>query len=281
MEALSIIVLALAPTLSLAFFIYMADRYDKEPLKWLLLAFLLGAVVIILPVIYENLIEKIGIYVDPNSKVRTAAYAFYGVGFSEEIAKFLILRIFFFKKKFNNEPINAIVYAVMVGMGFASTENIYYIYSSDTPLSTAIVRALTAIPAHAIFGIFMGYFMGLAKFTYSFKRTRLVAIGVVLAMLLHGIYDLILFIDWGNIWLNVLPAPIFLLILMIFSIILIIKAQKRSPFKKRKKWLKKIMASKMPEFQEKLHNLKEDLRRKRVEKKKNTRTKSNKKGKTD
>lgn len=268
MEALSITALALAPTLSLAFFIYMADRYDKKPLKWLLLAFLLGAVVIVLPVLYENLIERFGIYVDPRSKVRTTAYAFYGVGFGEEISKFLILRLFFFKKKFNNEPINAIVYAVMVGMGFASTENIYYIYASDTREITAIIRALTAIPAHAFFGIIMGYFMGQAKFTYSFKRTRLVAIGVILAMLIHGIYDLFLFIDWGNIWFNLLPAPILLLILLIVSIILIIKAQKRSPFKKRKKWLKKIMNSKMPKFQEKLRRLKEDLKKKNAEKKK-------------
>ncbi|PLW91845.1 MAG: PrsW family intramembrane metalloprotease [Marinilabiliales bacterium] len=274
MELLNILALALAPTLSLAFFIYMADRYDKEPLKWLFLAFLLGAVVIIIPVFYENFIERFGLYVDPHSKIRTAAYAFYGVGFGEEISKFLILRLFFFRKKFNNEPVNAIVYSVMVGMGFASTENIYYIYASDTREITALVRALTAIPAHAFFGVFMGYFMGQAKFTYSFKRTRLVATGVVLAMLLHGLYDLLLFIDWGNIWLNFAPVPVLLITMFVFSLIMIIKAQRRSPFKKRKKWLKKIMQSKMPEFQEKLQKLKADLKKKRAEKKKGRKKKS-------
>ena len=274
MELLNILALALAPTLSLAFFIYMADRYDKEPLKWLFLAFLLGAVVIIIPVFYENFIERFGLYVDPHSKIRTAAYAFYGVGFGEEISKFLILRLFFFRKKFNNEPVNAIVYSVMVGMGFASTENIYYIYASDTREITALVRALTAIPAHAFFGVFMGYFMGQAKFTYSFKRTRLVATGVVLAMLLHGLYDLLLSIDWGNIWLNFAPVPVLLITMFVFSLIMIIKAQRRSPFKKRKKWLKKIMQSKMPEFQEKLQKLKADLKKKRAEKKKGRKKKS-------
>lgn len=267
MSTLTIITLALAPTLSVAFFIYMMDRYDREPLKWLILAFFLGAFVIFIPSLYENLIEKFGIYIQTGNYFKTALYAFLGVGLSEELSKFLILRLFFFGKKFNNEPINAIVYAVMVSMGFASTENIFYIFTSSTPISTAIVRALSAIPAHAVFGVFLGYYMGRAKFTYSYKRTWLIIKGLSLAIIIHGAYDFFLFIDWASIWFHAVSMLI-LLISVILAIIMIIKAQRRSPFKKRKKWLKKIMQSKLPEFQEKLRLKKEEIKKRRAERKK-------------
>ncbi len=78
----------------------------------------------------------------------------------------------------------------MVSMGFACTENIMYVL--DGGYETAILRAFTAVPAHATFGILMGYFMGKAKF--SNNRFKLNMAGLLLAVLFHGAYDFFLFI---------------------------------------------------------------------------------------
>jgi RsiW-degrading membrane proteinase PrsW (M82 family) len=64
-----------------------------------------------------------------------------------------------------NEPFDGIVYAVIVSMGFATIENIIYVFQYG--FATGILRLFTAVPAHAAFGILMGYFLGKAKFTHG------------------------------------------------------------------------------------------------------------------
>ena len=87
----------------------------------------------------------------------------------------------------------------MVSMGFAATENIFYVL--DGGYYTALARAFTAVPAHATFGILMGYFMGKSKFSKQSKRHNI--IGLLLAILFHGAYDFFLFIDFiPGIWIG-------------------------------------------------------------------------------
>ncbi len=59
------------------------------------------------------------------------------------------------------------------------------------------MRAMTAVPAHAIFGITMGFYFGMAKF-YEKQRQSLKRKALLWPILLHGIYDFILFteIEW-------------------------------------------------------------------------------------
>ena len=88
----------------------------------------------------------------------------------EEVLKFTVLYSLVYKMKDFNEPIDAIVYGVAVSLGFATLENIYYVYVlSDyfgtTSQGLAILRSFSAIPAHGIFGATMGYFF--MKYTGS------------------------------------------------------------------------------------------------------------------
>jgi RsiW-degrading membrane proteinase PrsW (M82 family) len=77
----------------------------------------------------------------------------------------------------------------MIGMGFAAFENLMYV--AEGGISVAILRMFTAIPAHAIFGVAMGYWVGMAKFEPS-RRKLYLATGLVVAVLLHGAYDFFL-----------------------------------------------------------------------------------------
>ena len=89
------------------------------------------------------------------------------------------------------------------------------------------MRAFTAVPAHATFGILMGYFMGKAKF--NGKRIADNLIGLFLAILFHGTYDFFLFIEFvPGIWIG---AFVSLFIAIILSVKAIKIHQKNSHFK--------------------------------------------------
>lgn len=185
--------MALAPVATVILYIYFKDKYEKEPLRLLFYSFLLGAVVsVILTVVLSLVFDKLLPLPDEGSILQQFIKAFLVVGLTEEFSKYVIVRYFAQPKKAFNEPFDGIVYAVMVSMGFAATENIFYVLGGG--YEVALLRAFTAVPAHATFGVLMGYFMGKAKF--SRNRTMLNLSGLLLAVLFHGAYDFFLFINF-------------------------------------------------------------------------------------
>jgi RsiW-degrading membrane proteinase PrsW (M82 family) len=120
------------------------------------------------------------------------ANAFLKVAFIEELSKFIFIRFILYYNKNFNEPYDGIIYAVMVGMGFATLENIIYVFQYG--VGTGILRMFTAVPAHATFAILMGFYLGKAKFEHKKSYYALYALGV--ATLFHGAYDYCLFISF-------------------------------------------------------------------------------------
>lgn len=121
--------------------------------------------------------------------------AFVVAAFSEELFKYIALYLLIWKSREFNEKFDGIVYGVYVSLGFAAVENVLYVM--DYGVSTGIMRAITAVPAHAIFGITMGFYFGLAKF-YEKERKQLKRKALLYPILLHGIYDFIIMtgIEW-------------------------------------------------------------------------------------
>lgn len=190
---MNIILLAIAPVFSIILYIYIQDKHEKEPTRLLISSFLLGAVVSILIVFALYFFTGRFIPItDEFSVWQQFIQAFIVVALSEEFSKYVIVKYFAQPKKAFNEPYDGIIYAVMVSMGFACTENLMYVIEGG--YQTAIVRAFTAVPAHATFGVLMGYFMGKAKF--SNNRLVLNLTGLLLATLFHGAYDFFLFINF-------------------------------------------------------------------------------------
>jgi RsiW-degrading membrane proteinase PrsW (M82 family) len=183
----TLIILAIAPALAVCGYIIHKDRFEKEP-KWLvILAFLFG-VFSTFPAAIASALGGSFIVRDGNF-INTALFAFLVVALSEEFAKFFFLRYILFKRKEFDEPLDGIVYAVMIGMGFAAFENILYVAQGG--FSVALMRMITAIPAHAVFAIVMGYHVGLAKFDLTHKD-ELLRKGLLYPILLHGAYDFFL-----------------------------------------------------------------------------------------
>jgi len=189
---MNLFLLAISPAMIIIAYIYFKDKFEKEPWKLLIKYFTLGATFsVILTFILSIVIGKIFRELDALSVRDMFIKAFFIVAFVEEFSKYLVVRMSQNNKAFN-EPFDGIVYAVMVSMGFATLENVLYVYSYG--LETGILRAFTAVPAHATFAILMGYYMGKAKF--SNNRFLLNMIGLLVATVFHGAYDFFLFINY-------------------------------------------------------------------------------------
>ena len=209
---MAVLLASLAPVLIILFYIYFRDKYDREPLGMLIKALLLG-IVIVIPVIFVG--RMLMSQMPQSGKVAEAAYhAFVVASFTEELFKFLALYLLVWKSPSFNEKFDGIVYAVFVSLGFAGVENVLYVMEGG--MQTAVTRALTAVPAHAIFGITMGYYLGIAHMYKELKGPYL-ARALLVPILLHGIYDFILMVEVG--WLLLLFVP--------YVIILYIMGMKR------------------------------------------------------
>lgn len=191
---------SLAPVFIILFYIYFRDKYEKEPMKMLIKALILG-ILIVVPVIFvEGLLMN---FMPQSGKVAGAAWhAFVVAGTTEELFKFLALYLLIWKSPSFNEKFDGIVYAVFVSLGFAGVENVLYVM--DGGMQTALIRAITAVPAHAIFGVIMGYYLGIAHM-YKELQGSYLAKALLVPILLHGIYDFILMVEVG--WLLLLFIP--------------------------------------------------------------------------
>lgn len=223
---MNLLIVAFAPIAIIILYVYVKDKYEKESKRILAITFALGAIVsIVITTLLYKIYDDYFPVLDNYSIWQQFVKAFFVVALIEEFSKYVIVRFYNQPRRSFNEPFDGIIYAVMVSMGFAALENIFYVL--DGGMEVALLRAFTAIPAHATFGVLMGYFMGKAKF--SNNKFRLNLTGLFLAILFHGAYDFFLFIDFvPGIWIG---AFISLFIGILFSRKAIKAHQERSHFK--------------------------------------------------
>ncbi|MBL7737619.1 MAG: GNAT family N-acetyltransferase [Chitinophagaceae bacterium] len=190
---MDLVALAIAPGLAICLFIFHRDAFNREPKINLLVTFILGA----LSVFPAALIEGAIIDKNANSIAQMAIRAFLMVALVEEAGKFAALRFYAYPKKSFDEPLDGIVYSVMASMGFATLENIFYVFGPNEQLSgyqIGFFRMFTAVPAHATFGVLMGYYAGKAKFDPANSLSWLLK-GLFWAVFFHGAYDFFLFLQ--------------------------------------------------------------------------------------
>ena len=187
-----LLLLAILPPLLIAYYVYQKDKYDKEPKRLIIKSFLFGCLAI-LPAIFLETIYDQSLF--PNLFL----YVFFGIALIEEGVKYFFLKNYMYKKEEFNEPMDGIVYGVMISLGFATVENIAYVFGNEgQELRIAIMRMFTAIPLHAVCGVILGYFVGLAKF--SDDKRPLLFKGLFLAVLIHALYNYFIFLGQGFIF---------------------------------------------------------------------------------
>ena len=222
-----LVLLAIAPGIAIAVFVYFQDKYEPEHRLPLLLCFGLGALAT-LPIMA---MERYLLFLSGDifhSWLRLFAFSFFVIGLIEEAGKFAILYWFPFRRPFFNEPLDGIVYAVMIGMGYACVENLWY--AQEYGFRVTLLRMFTAVPAHAVFSVIMGYYLGLARFPKLGTNTRNAVLRSILwPATAHGLYDFFLLQEIAR---ELEYVALFLLIVgFTVSFDMIKKHQDDSPFR--------------------------------------------------
>jgi RsiW-degrading membrane proteinase PrsW (M82 family) len=191
--------LALAPVIAIIIYFYYRDKYEKEPLKLLIGAFFCGFLITIPVAIVQLLL--MGLFNGVSDfTLKIFLDSFLLAGLVEETAKFLIFILLIYNHKEFDEPFDAIIYAVMISLGFAAFENILYVFGAYLKggvffgFTTGFARALLSVPAHALFAVIMGYYLGIAKFSKNHQvESKNIFKALWVAIIMHGLFDFFIF----------------------------------------------------------------------------------------
>lgn len=188
-----IIFCGILPAILLVFYIYLRDRYQREPLGQILKAVLFGVISAGIAIVLESTEQSVGLLIpEPATWIGALWNAFVGAAMPEELAKLIMLWLLLRRNKYFDERFDGIVYACCIGMGFAGTENVLYLFGNiENWQSVAVSRAIFAVPGHFMFAVAMGYFYSKIHFrdmSWSYRSLVFVA-----PVILHGTYDGLLF----------------------------------------------------------------------------------------
>ena len=190
MSFANLLALAVAPVIICLIYMYIRDKYEKEPIRLLVTGVLFG-VVITFPIIHaENFVTMLM----PIGGLTFEAFytAFITAALVEEGMKFAVLFFLTWREKNLNERFDGIVYAAFISLGFAGFENALYVFNPDLGgVTTGLLRAIISVPGHGFFGVAMGYYFALAKLEPEKKAARLLS-AFFAAWLTHGVFNFII-----------------------------------------------------------------------------------------
>jgi len=191
----SLLYWAIVPVILLLMFIYKKDT-KSEPMGMVVKIFFLGVFSCIPTVVVEMFLD--GIFSTDNYSSLAILFinVFMGVALVEEFFKWIIVKLVAYNNSNHDETYDAIVYSVFASLGFACFENIAYVFNYG--FGTALLRAISAVPGHACFGVIMGYFFSKAKQATHKKSNNegmYLLLSLVIPTLVHTIYDFLVFSD--------------------------------------------------------------------------------------
>jgi RsiW-degrading membrane proteinase PrsW (M82 family) len=203
---------------------YLSKDLHPEPKKTIIKIFFWG-VLITIPVFFVQmgLIILLG-KIDLSPLVTSLIYWFLIISFTEEFFKYLVVRIKVFDSPDFDEPLDIMLYMVVSALGFAALENVLYLFTPTTGLSfnelvqqtliLSFIRFIGATFLHTLCSAVIGY--SLAISFCDKKNSKIEAgVGIVIAVLLHGLYDFSIMRLEG--YANMIVPAIILLTLAFFT----------------------------------------------------------------
>jgi protease PrsW len=222
LKVIIILLVAIAPCIFWLWLIYKGDKYKPEPKSLIIRTFLFGLGIAVPVAFLET-----ALYSGPAQgqvSLSTAAYlSFVVAGFTEEAAKFMVVRTSVYNSLHFEEPTDGLVYSAAAALGFASLENVIYVISFGWQV--ILLRGLFSNLAHVLFSALWGYPLALARLGFI-RRKYLTWVGLAAAMLAHGVFDFLFFT--GNA-LTFLVIPFFIGMVVLF-VLMMRHANKISPF---------------------------------------------------
>src|SRR4051794_9717632 len=210
------LLLALVPVFPLIWVYMWLDRYEPEPRSLLVLGLGWGAFVATSGALALQLFDTV---IFQNADTATATVV---APLTEEAAKglFIVLLLIYRRRELDG-VLDGLVYAGMVGIGFAFTENILYLtsaYMGDDgqagglggAVGLFVIRCIFAPFAHPFFTSFIGIGVGIAVVSRSRSvRVLAPAIGYVFAVTAHSLWNTSLMVDDGR---NAVATYVFLMV---------------------------------------------------------------------
>ncbi len=189
-----LILFGLAPSIIWLLFFLRKDNHPESK-GMILKIFFYGMLATVPTALLElGFFEKVGsLHLPP--LLFAVLYAFLGISFIEEIMKYLVVKKMVLSHAEFDEPVDAMLYMIIAALGFAGLENLLIFLPMnlnfqflDTALMS-IFRFVGATFLHALCSGLIGYYIALS-FCQTKNRVKLATKGIVIATLLHGLYDL-------------------------------------------------------------------------------------------
>ncbi len=201
---------------------YLREDAHPEPKRFLLLTFLGGMGAALLAIVAEVFFlgNRAGVFSLQAQTTQRILFVFLAIGLIEEYAKYLPVKFLMLQRPDFDEPIDAMIYMMTAALGFAAMENALFLLpvfsqSAFAGLEIATNRFLGANLLHALSSGIVGFF--LARAWFHPRRAHFVAIGILLATLLHtGFNYLILEQD------TLRQATLYLVFLLSFMTIMVL-----------------------------------------------------------
>lgn len=111
----------------------------------------------------------------------------------EEYLKYSVVKTKILKNPAFDEPVDAMLYCIIVGLGFAAVENLLILLKFPLPsfgqaLGTTLLRFLGATLVHALASGIIGYWLALSLL-YTKYRKKLILTGLIIAIIFHSCYN--------------------------------------------------------------------------------------------
>ena len=189
-----LILLGLTPSLVWLYF-YSRKDCHPEPKNLLAQTFLMGIIISPVAIILQFSFAQFASTVTGISQAATqnTSYFFLWAAVVEEVIKFYAVRMLIMRNPEFDEPIDAMIYMITAGLGFAAMENILVMFrvfpdGTQVTLATWTLRFTGATLLHALSSGLLGYFLAMSWFFRDHKR-KLVFIGLVLATIFHFTFN--------------------------------------------------------------------------------------------
>ena len=175
---------------------YLKKDLHPEPKYLISKTFLMGIVMAPLAVAAQWLFRDGILQLRPGYEIQTSVWFFLWAAFIEELVKFMVVKFVVLHDPEFDEPLDAMIYMISAGLGFAAIENILVLFqavanSTDAAIQIWLLRFVGATLLHAVASAMVGYFLALSWF-YRHHSAKLIAFGLGVATILHLIFNIIL-----------------------------------------------------------------------------------------
>ena len=187
------VALGLLPSIIWLLF-YLRKDVHPEPKRMVLVFFLFGMIISMPAAFVENSFALAFGEVFHHTLLGIFLYYLLGIALIEELSKYFAFRLGIAKNPEFDEPTDALIYMIIIALGFAAVENILLLFPTtaqvflEDALIIALFRFVTATILHALASANIGFFFALSLYNTK-KRKGLLFSGVCISIFLHALYN--------------------------------------------------------------------------------------------